>query len=91
MGGAARRTPVDGQASSEKIGATANRGGRDARRQAPGEAIRGSRQQEIIGPYGCIAEVFSPAIRPDDVHSARLVNFSRGKVRGTKVARITVI
>src|SRR5437588_157211 len=40
----------------------------------------------VIGPASC-----SAAIRPDDVHSARLVNFSGGKGRSTNSAGMTVI
>src|SRR5215813_15139529 len=38
-----------------------------------------------------ITEVFSPAVCPDDVYSARGINFSGGKVRRTNVAGMTII
>ena len=52
MSALARCTPVHGQPGNENIGATrrsaANRAGRDAHRQAPGDAVGRGGQQEII-------------------------------------------
>src|SRR5947209_2782824 len=76
MGGAARRTPVDGQARNEQISRTAKGLGWDALWQGPVDAIGGGNQHEIIGAYGCTAGGFKAAVIPDDVHSARLVNLS---------------
>src|SRR5207244_1987996 len=84
MGRAARRTPVDAQARKEIIDATAHRVGRNALGQGPVDAIGRGDQQEVN--VAGIAGGFKPAVCPDDVHSARLVNFSGGQVRRANAA-----
>ncbi|TMD57220.1 MAG: hypothetical protein E6I93_03305 [Chloroflexi bacterium] len=90
MGGTARCTPVDGQTRNEKIGTTTDPGGRDALRHGPVDAIGRGDYHEIIGPYGCAAGRFKPAVIPDDIHSARLVNLSSWERSRTNIAGITI-